>query len=650
MSEQRHGYFGAFGGQFMPETLMNAVIELEEAYNKYKDDPEFVRELEDLHKKYTGRPSLLYYADRMTKDLGGAKIYLKREDLNHTGSHKLNNVIGQMLLAKRMGKTRVIAETGAGQHGVATATVAALMGMECEVFMGAEDCERQALNVYRMELLGAKVHPVTTGTSTLKDAVSEAMREWTNRMSDTHYVLGSVMGAHPFPMIVRDFQSIISREAREQILEAEGRLPTAVMACVGGGSNAMGMFYNFIPDEGVRLIGCEAAGHGVDTDMNAATMANGTVGIFHGMKSYFCQDEDGQIAPVYSISAGLDYPGIGPEHAYLRDSGRAEYVPVTDDEAVDAFEYLSRLEGIIPAIESAHAVAHARKIAPTMSKDDIIIICLSGRGDKDVAIFMSKIKDAFTKGKAFIPFISAGDHGIENTERYIRIMVKAGADMVEIGIPFSDPTAEGPVIQEASTRALSTGVKIHDIFDMVRRLRTGDDAVTVPLVFMTYLNPIYVFGREKFFTLCEEVGISGVIVPDMPFEEKGELGTIAHKHGVEVVSLIAPTSENRIEMIAKEAEGFVYCVSSLGVTGMRSEIKTDIKSIVETIRKYTDIPVAVGFGISKPEQAEAMARVSDGAIVGSAIVKIIAEHGENADQALFDYVQSMKQAVLKAGA
>ena len=658
MSEQRHGYFGSFGGQFMPETLMNAVIELEEAYNKYKDDPDFVHELEELHKKYTGRPSLLYYADRMTKDLGGAKIYLKREDLNHTGSHKLNNVIGQMLLAKRMGKTRVIAETGAGQHGVATATIAALMGMECEVYMGAEDCERQALNVYRMELLGAKVHPVTTGTSTLKDAVSEALREWTNRMSDTHYVLGSVMGAHPFPMIVRDFQSIISREAREQILEAEGKLPTAVMACVGGGSNAMGMFYHFIPDEGVRLIGCEAAGRGIDTEEHAATIAKGSVGIFHGMKSYFCQDEDGQIAPVYSISAGLDYPGIGPEHAYLHDSGRAEYVPVTDDEAVDAFEYLSRLEGIIPAIESAHAVAHARKIAPTMSKDDIIIICLSGRGDKDVGlwrntegwIFMSKIKDAFIKGKAFIPFISAGDHGIENTERYIRIMVKAGADMVEIGIPFSDPTAEGPVIQEASTRALSTGVKINDIFDMMRRLRTGDDAVTIPLVFMTYLNPIYVFGREKFFTLCEEVGISGVIVPDMPFEEKGELASVAHKHDVEVVSLIAPTSENRIEMIAKDAEGFVYCVSSLGVTGMRSEIKTDIKSIVETIRKYTDIPVAVGFGISKPEQAEAMARVSDGAIVGSAIVKIVAEHGEHADQALFDYVQSMKQAVLKAGA
>ena len=385
MTTHRHGYFGEFGGQFMPETLMNAIIELEEAYETYKHHPEFIKELEDLHVSYTGRPSLLYFAEKMTKDLGGAKIYLKREDLNHTGSHKLNNVLGQMLLAKRMGKTRVIAETGAGQHGVATATVAALMGMECEIFMGQEDCERQALNVYRMELLGAKVHPVTSGTGTLKDAVSEAMREWTNRIADTHYVLGSVMGAHPFPMMVRDFQAIISREAREQILEKEGRLPTAVLACVGGGSNAIGMFYHFIPDEGVQLIGCEAAGKGVDTEEHAATMTKGTVGIFHGMKSYFCQNSYGQIAPVYSISAGLDYPGIGPEHAYLRDSGRAEYVPITDDEAVDAFEYLSRTEGIIPAIESAHAIAHALRLAPTLSSDESIIICLSGRGDKDVA-------------------------------------------------------------------------------------------------------------------------------------------------------------------------------------------------------------------------------------------------------------------------
>ena len=385
MTTHRHGYFGEFGGQFMPETLMNAIIELEEAYETYKNDPDFIKELEDLHVSYTGRPSLLYFAEQMTKDLGGAKIYLKREDLNHTGSHKLNNVLGQMLLAKRMGKTRVIAETGAGQHGVATATVAALMGMECEIFMGQEDCERQALNVYRMELLGAKVHPVTSGTGTLKDAVSETMREWTNRMAATHYVLGSVMGAHPFPMMVRDFQSIISREARAQILEKEGKLPVAVLACVGGGSNAIGMFYHFIPDEGVQLIGCEAAGKGINTEEHAATMTKGTVGIFHGMKSYFCQNSYGQIAPVFSISAGLDYPGIGPEHAYLHDSGRAQYVPITDDEAVDAFEYLSRMEGIIPAIESAHAVAHAMRLAPTLGPDESIIICLSGRGDKDVA-------------------------------------------------------------------------------------------------------------------------------------------------------------------------------------------------------------------------------------------------------------------------
>ncbi len=379
------GRFGIHGGQYIPETLMNEIIHLEEQYEHYKNDPEFQAELEDLLKNYAGRPSLLYYAEKMTKDLGGARIYLKREDLNHTGSHKINNVLGQCLLAKKMGKTRVIAETGAGQHGVATATAAALMGMECEVFMGKEDTERQALNVYRMELLGAKVHAVTTGTMTLKDAVNEAMREWASRVDDTHYVLGSVMGPHPFPTIVRDFQSVIGREAKAQILEREGKLPAAVLACVGGGSNAMGMFYEFIPDESVRLIGCEAAGRGVDTPENAATIANGSLGVFHGMKSYFCQDEYGQIAPVYSISAGLDYPGIGPEHAYLHDIGRAEYVPVTDDEAVDAFEYLARTEGIICAIESAHAVAYARKLAPSMRPDESMIICLSGRGDKDVA-------------------------------------------------------------------------------------------------------------------------------------------------------------------------------------------------------------------------------------------------------------------------
>jgi len=384
MSKSR-GRFGIHGGQYIPETLMNAVIELEKAYNYYKNDPEFNSELNALFNDYAGRPSRLYFAEKMTKDLGGAKIYLKREDLNHTGSHKINNVLGQALLAKRMGKTRLIAETGAGQHGVATATAAALMGMDCVVFMGEEDTIRQALNVYKMKLLGAEVIPVKTGTATLKDAVSEAMREWTSRISDTHYCLGSVMGPHPFPTIVRDFQSVISKEIKQQILEKEGRLPDAIIACVGGGSNAMGSFYNFIEDESVHLIGCEAAGRGIDTFETAATINTGSLGIFHGMKSYFCQDKYGQIAPVYSISAGLDYPGIGPEHAYLHDIGRTEYIPITDDEAVSAFEYLSKTEGIIPAIESAHAISHAMKIAPNMDKENIIVVTVSGRGDKDCA-------------------------------------------------------------------------------------------------------------------------------------------------------------------------------------------------------------------------------------------------------------------------
>lgn len=379
------GRFGIFGGQYVPETLMNEIHDLTEAYERYKEDSEFQKELGILLNTYAGRPSSLYYAKRMTEDLGGARIYLKREDLNHTGAHKINNALGQCLLAKKRGKTRVIAETGAGQHGVATATAAAFMGLKCEIFMGEEDTQRQALNVYRMELLGAKVHAVTSGTRVLKDAVNEAMREWVSRVDDTHYVIGSTMGPHPFPVMVRDFQAVISKEARSQILEAEGKLPKVVMACVGGGSNAIGMFYHFIEDKEVRLIGCEAAGKGVDTPLHAATMTKGSVGIFHGMKSLFCQDEDGQIAQVYSISAGLDYPGIGPEHAFLKESGRAEYIPVTDDAAVEAFEYIARTEGIICAIESAHAVYEAMKLAPTLDKDDCIIVCLSGRGDKDVA-------------------------------------------------------------------------------------------------------------------------------------------------------------------------------------------------------------------------------------------------------------------------
>lgn len=378
------GRFGEFGGQYIPETVMTAVHELEKAYDKYKDDPEFNKELQELYHNYAGRPSMLYYAEKMTKDLGGAKIYIKREDLNHTGSHKINNVLGQILLAKKMGKKRIIAETGAGQHGVATATVCALMGLECEVYMGETDMKRQSLNVYRMNLLGAKVTGVASGTATLKDAINEAFRDWVSNIDTTFYCIGSVMGPHPYPTMVRDFQKVISAEIKEQLMEKEGRLPDCVVACVGGGSNAMGAFYNFIEDKSVKLVGAEAAGRGIDTPDHAATVAKGSLGIFHGMKSLFLQNEYGQIDPVYSISAGLDYPGIGPEHAYLNSIGRAQYVDITDEEAVCAFEYLSRTEGIIPAIESSHAVAAALKIAPTMDKDSILVINLSGRGDKDV--------------------------------------------------------------------------------------------------------------------------------------------------------------------------------------------------------------------------------------------------------------------------
>lgn len=378
------GRFGEFGGQYIPETVMTAAHELEKAYDKYKDDPEFNKELQELYHNYAGRPSMLYYAEKMTKDLGGAKIYIKREDLNHTGSHKINNVLGQILLAKKMGKKRIIAETGAGQHGVATATVCALMGLECEVYMGETDMKRQSLNVYRMNLLGAKVTGVASGTATLKDAINEAFRDWVSNIDTTFYCIGSVMGPHPYPTMVRDFQKVISAEIKAQLMEKEGRLPDCVVACVGGGSNAMGAFYNFIEDKSVKLVGAEAAGRGIDTPDHAATVAKGSLGIFHGMKSLFLQNEYGQIDPVYSISAGLDYPGIGPEHAYLNSIGRAQYVDITDEEAVCAFEYLSRTEGIIPAIESSHAVAAALKIAPTMDKDSILVINLSGRGDKDV--------------------------------------------------------------------------------------------------------------------------------------------------------------------------------------------------------------------------------------------------------------------------
>lgn len=515
--------------------------------------------------------------------------------------------------------------------------------------MGEEDTIRQALNVYRMRLLGAKVIPVKTGTATLKDAVSEAMREWTSRICDTHYCLGSVMGPHPFPTIVRDFQAVISKEIKEQMLAKEDRLPDAVIACVGGGSNAIGSFYHFIEDEDVRLIGCEAAGRGVDTFETAATIATGRVGIFHGMKSYFCQDKDGQIAPVYSISAGLDYPGVGPEHAHLHDIGRAEYVPVTDDEAVNAFEYLAKTEGIIPAIESAHAVAHAMKIAPTMETKSLLspfpaeatrtvppLPVTEGR------ISMSNIRKAFENGKAFIAFITCGDPDLETTAKVVRAAAENGADLIELGIPFSDPTAEGPVIQGANLRALTGDITTDKIFAFVKELRRD---VKVPMVFMTYANVVFSYGAEKFISTCREIEIDGLILPDLPFEEKEEFQPLCRQYDINLISLIAPTSENRIAMIAKEAEGFVYIVSSLGVTGTRSEIKTDLASIINVVRENTDVPCVIGFGISTPEQAKKMADISDGAIVGSAIIKLLEKHGKDAPKYVGEYVKSMKNAI-----
>ncbi|MDX2454359.1 tryptophan synthase subunit beta [Desulfosarcina sp.] len=378
------GHFGEYGGRYVAETLMPALLELEEAYNSVKDDPSFQEEFAYYLKNYVGRPSPLYYAQRLTEELGGAKIYLKREDLNHTGAHKVNNTVGQILLARRMGKKKVIAETGAGQHGVATATVAALFGMECEVFMGKEDIRRQSLNVFRMKLLGAKVHECTSGTATLKDAMNDALRHWVTHVRDTFYIIGTVAGPHPYPQLVRDFQSVIGDESKQQLQEAEGRLPDAAIACIGGGSNAMGTFYPFIKDESVRLIGVEAAGLGVDTDKHAASISAGAPGVLHGNKTYLLQDEDGQINHAHSISAGLDYPGVGPEHAHLQDIGRAEYVSITDDEALEAFQKLTRVEGIIPALESAHAIAHVMKLAPTLPKEQVLLVCLSGRGDKDI--------------------------------------------------------------------------------------------------------------------------------------------------------------------------------------------------------------------------------------------------------------------------
>ncbi|TDA67052.1 MAG: tryptophan synthase subunit beta [Clostridia bacterium] len=710
----REGYFGPFGGQYLPETLMPAVEELAAAYLQAQQDPDFTAELQFYLRDYVGRPTPLYRAEVLSRELG-ATIYLKREDLCHTGAHKINNTIGQALLARRMGKRRIVAETGAGQHGVATATAAALFGMQCRVYMGEIDMRRQALNVVRMQLLGAEVVPVTSGSRTLKDATNEAIRDWVTNVADTHYIIGSVVGPHPYPIMVRDFQAVIGREAREQILAAEGRLPDYIVACVGGGSNSIGIFHPFLADA-VRLVGVEAAGEGLDTGKHAASLALGLPGVLHGSYSFLLQDADGQVQIAHSVSAGLDYPGVGPEHSFLKTSGRVTYEAVSDAEAMEAFELLARTEGILPALESAHAVAQVVKMAPGFTGREIVIINLSGRGDKDVEVVASVLstpqrqpvpeaghvgtggfhipatgvgqagavaaspgaagspvpaacraaapagmrtgsrpltgQDDIREGKegryahlspagaagrgsdrlaaafaargetALITYLCAGDPDLDTTVELAKVVAKAGADIIELGIPFSDPLADGPVIQAASQRALAGGATVSRIMAAVENLRLE---VAVPLVFMTYYNPVLQYGLENFIRDAAAAGIDGLIVPDLPLEESEQLAALAGEVSLACIPLVAPTSPpERVNRLAQAATGFIYCVSLTGVTGARSELAAGVVPFLERVRQSTDKPLAVGFGISTPDQAARLAPLADGIIVGSALVDVVA--------------------------
>ncbi len=658
----KQGRFGPYGGRYVPETLMPALLELEQEYARVKKDRGFQSELAYYLKHYAGRPTALYFAQRLTKRLGGAKIYLKREDLCHTGAHKINNAIGQGLLARRMKKPRVIAETGAGQHGVATATVAAMFGLQCEVYMGTEDMQRQALNVFRMRLLGATVTGVNAGSRTLKDAISEAMRDWTTNIRTTHYILGSVLGAHPYPMMIRDFQSIIGRETRRQILAAEGRLPDSLIACVGGGSNAIGLFHAFILDKKVKMIGVEAGGMGVASGKHAARFAGGRPGVLQGTMTYLLQGDDGQVNLTHSVSAGLDYAAIGPEHSYLRDQGRAEYTSVTDDEAMAAFDLLAREEGIMPALESAHAIAHTVKVAPTMKKNQILVVNLSGRGDKDVQhdsqnsrdhAVTSRLDHTFAQlrqrgEKALIAYVMAGDPSLQETEQLVVELEQAGADIIELGVPFSDPIADGPVIQQAAERALRSGTSLRTILPMVTRLRARTQ---IPLVLMAYYNNIHAFGAERFCHEAAQAGVDGLILPDMPPDEAGPLKGPAAAAGLQLIFLLAPTSTaKRRTFVARQSQGFVYYVSLTGITGAKLPNLADVGKNVEKIRKVTRVPVAVGFGVATPEDAAKVAAIADGVIVGSAIVKLIAAHRQKPEMVkrVAEFVRSLKTAMRAA--
>eukprot|EP00731_Ephydatia_muelleri_P036486 Em0263g11a len=590
------GHFGIYGGRYVAETLMPLILALNEAWMGARRDPVFADEMDYYFEHYIGRPSPLYYAERLSQHLGGAKIYLKRDELNHTGAHKINNCIGQILLAKRMGKTRIIAETGAGQHGVATATVAALFNLPCRIYMGATDIERQKPNVFRMKLLGAEVMPVQSGTKTLKDAMNEALRDWVTNVDSTFYIIGTVAGPHPYPEMVRDFQSVIGEETRQQILAAEGRLPDYLVAAIGGGSNAMGLFHPFLDEAGVAMIGVEAGGHGIASGQHAASLNGGFPGVLHGNRTYLLQDEFGQITDAHSISAGLDYPGIGPEHAWLHDLKRVDYVSATDDEALVAFQLLARLEGIIPALEPSHALAHVMKLAPTLPAK---------------------------KRAALISFVMAGDPDLEHSEQILRNLPKDGVDLIELGMPFSDPMADGKTIEAAGLRALAAGTTLPKILAMVERFRQHD-AVT-PIILMGYFNPIYRYGADKFAAEARRVGVDGVIVVDLPPEERGDLWEAAAKSGLDIIRLVAPTTDDaRLPQVLAVSTGFVYYISIMGVTGTASASQSTINDNIARLRRHTKMPIAVGFGVKTPEQARNIAKIADGVVVGSSIVERIA--------------------------
>ncbi len=629
------GHFGIYGGRFVAETLMPLVLELEQAYAKAKADPAFQKEMDGYLTHYVGRPSPLYFAERLTEHLRGAKIYFKREELNHTGAHKVNNVLGQIMVARRMGKKRIIAETGAGMHGVATATLCARFGLQCIVYMGAVDVDRQRANVFRMRMLGAEVRPVQSGTRTLKDAMNEALRDWVTNVADTFYCIGTVAGPHPYPMMVRDFQCVIGRETREQMQEAEGRLPDSLVACIGGGSNAMGLFHPFLDDGSVEIYGVEAAGHGL-TGLHAASIAGGRPGVLHGNRTYLLMDEDGQIKDAHSISAGLDYPGIGPEHAWLNDMGRVKFMSATDDEAVAALQLCSRLEGIIPALEPAHALAKVIDIAPTKPKDHLMVVNVSGRGDKDLELgraisrrqaMTTRIERRFAaltkEGRAaLVTFTMAGDPDHDISLAILKALPKAGADLLEIGMPFTDPMADGPAIQAAGLRALKSGQTLKKTLAMVREFRTGDD--DTPIVLMGYYNPIYIYGVDRFLVDAKAVGVDGLIVVDLPPEEDDELCVPALKAGLNFIRLATPTTDDkRLPAVLANTSGFVYYVSITGITGSATPDANRVAPAVARIKRHCKLPVAVGFGVRTAAQASEIARNADGVVVGSALVDVL---------------------------